>query len=199
MSIPRLRPARAIVALAIAALAVSACSGPASSAATVGEVTISEQTLADGVAELASTPESGATADDPAVVAGLLDQMIKAALVDQLAAEHDLDVTRGQVQAELDEYSEQVGGRDAVDRVFAQQGVPASQVEPVVRMTLQLTALGPALLPDGSGEEQNQAIIAAIVDLGEREAVTVNPRWGTWDPQTLNLGPVSDDLATTPS
>jgi len=199
MSTGWLRTTRAVAALAVAALAVSACSGPASSAATVGDVTISEQTLVDGVAELAADPASGVTVGDPAAVSGLLDQVVKATLVDQLAAEHGITVTRGQMQAQLDSYAEQVGGRDAVDRVFAQQGVPASQVDPVVRMTLQLTALGPALLPDGSDEERNQAIVAAIVDLGEREGVTVSPRWGTWDGQTLNLNPAPQDLATLPS
>lgn len=195
----RARLLAACAGIAVGAVLLAGCEGSPGAAATVGDTTISEQQLADDVAELTADPASGATTGDASVATALLGRLVTMALVDQLAAQHGVSVTEGQIASELAAYDEQAGSRDAVYEVFAQQGLPRSQVEPMVRLSLQATALGPVLKPDGTGDEQTQAVVDAIIALSDAEGVQVNPRWGVWDATTLNLGPTPDDLSTLPA
>lgn len=195
----RARLLAACAGLAVGAVVLTGCTGSPGAAAVVGDTTISEQQLADDVAELTADPNAGIEDANSSTVTSLLGRLITMKLVDQLAAQHDVTITEGQIANEIAAYEQQVGSKDAVYQTFAQQGVPASQVEGMVRTSLQVTALGPILKPDGTSDEQTQAIIDEIVKLGDDDGVQVNPRWGTWDAASLNLGPTPDDLSSLPS
>ncbi len=194
----RTRILAACAAAAAGALLLTGCQGSPGAAATVGDTTISEQQLADDVDQLTSDPNSGA-AQDSSAVTSLLGRLITVALVDQLAAQHGVAATDGEIAAQLGAYEQQAGSKDAVYQVFAQQGVPASQVPSMLRLSVLATKLGPVLKPEGTSDEQTQAIVDAITALSDEVGVQVNPRWGAWDAKTLNLGPAPDDLSTVPS
>ncbi len=181
------------------AVLLAGCQATPGAAATVGDTTISEQQLTADVDELVADPGSGASADDATVVTSLLGRLITMELMDQLATKNGVTVTEGQIASELTAYDQQAGGRDAVYQVFAQQGVPRSQIDAMVRLSLQATGLGPVLKPGGTGDEQTQAVVDAIVALSDDVGVDVNPRWGAWDAKTLNVSPGSDDLSSQPS
>lgn len=193
----RILAAGAGVALLAATLA--GCAGTPGAAAVVGDSVISEQELTSAVAELGANSGAAGQGADASIATSLLSRLIVMELVDQVAAHNGVTVTEGQVAHELAAYEQQYGDEETVNAMFAQQGVPPSQVENMLRLSVQVTALGPILNPNGSSEDQTMAVVAAVNALGEAEGVEVNPRWGTWDPQTLNLGPTPDDLSTLPS
>jgi hypothetical protein len=56
--------------------------------------------------------------------------------------------------------------------------------------------MGVVLDPEGDPQTQNSAVFEYVVALSEELDVTVSPRFGTWDPAQLSLGPVPDDLST---
>jgi len=195
----RTRLIAATVGIGLGTLLLSACQGTPGAAATVGDTVITEQQLASDVAELTSDPNAGATEASSTMVSSLLSRLVTVALIDQLAAQHGVAVTDGEIAAQLAAYQQQAGSKDAVYQVFAQQGIPASQVGAMVRLSVLATKLGPVLKPEGTADEQTQAIVEALAALSDQEDVTVNPRWGTWDASTLNLGPAPDDLSSLPS
>ena len=77
--------------------------------------------------------------------------------------------------------------------------VAPSQLESIIRLQLQAQDLGIALNPSGSAEEQGRAVFEAAGALSEELQTTVSPRYGTWDPATLALGPTPDDLSAPPA
>ena len=197
---PSARHAMAAVALAVAGLLVTACgSQTAGSAATFGDSRITETQLTTTVQEILSAKGQPVDSTDQTLTSQTLSRMITLELVDILATREGIEITQGAIDQELAAYDAQVGGRAEVEKVFVEQGIAPSQIESIVRMNLQAQALGLALAPEGSAEEQGQAVFDAVNALSVELDTTASPRFGTWDAGTLSLGPVPDDLSTPPS
>jgi hypothetical protein len=197
-------PARRLVlgaaALAAAALVLSGCgSTSAGSAATVGDTRISEQQLTTQVTEVLEAKGQPVTATDTNLVAQTLGRMITVELVDRLAEREGVEVTQGQIDEAIANYAGQLGGRDKVEEAFVTENIAPSQLEWIIRLQLQAQALGIALDPTGSAEEQGQAVFDAASQLSADLETAVSPRYGTWDPAALALGPLPDDLSTPPA
>lgn len=187
--------------LATVALVTSACSGAqtAGSAATVGDTRISEQQLADQVSAVLDAQGQPAVSDDAALTSTTLTRMITIELVRVLAAQEGVVITQGQIDQQIAAYTEQAGSQEAVDTTFAQQGIAPNEIEDVVRVNLEAAALGPKLLPDGSADEQSQAVFTAVSSLSDDLEVEVSPRFGAWDSANLRVAAAEDDVATLPS
>ncbi|MHB1067756.1 MAG: SurA N-terminal domain-containing protein [Candidatus Nanopelagicales bacterium] len=196
------RPHRAAVAAALvtAALLLSACAGQqAGSAATLGTARITEQALASTVAEIYTAQGLPTDTADADVAQQTLSRMIIIDLVDVLAERTGVQVSQGRIDQELQSYIAQAGDRDAMVASFTQQGVAPSMIEGMVRLNLLATDLGAALVPEGSAQEQGQAVFDAVSALSIELGVESSPRFGAWDPAALQVGPASDDLAILPS
>jgi hypothetical protein len=141
--------------------------------------------------------QRGETPGEPdlALVTGTLQRKILTELVDLACAEQGVVVTEGQVDLALLDYDAQFGGRDAVTQAFLDSGVPADEIREQVRLSLQVQALGVALVPDADQSGQQQAVVQYVTGFGLQAGVDVSPRFGTWDPLTLQLGPQPTDLA----
>ena len=190
----------AAVAIAAAAIVLTGCANQeAGSAATLGDTRITEDALSTEVQELLAAMGQPVTATDEVLPPKMLGRMITVVLVDELAARNDVVVTQGQIDEQLANYEGQAGDRAAVESLFVEQGVAPSQIESIVRLNLQAQALGIALDPSGSAEEQGQAVADAVIALSTELDTTVSPRYGTWDPATLSIGPLPNDLSTPPS
>jgi hypothetical protein len=188
-------------ALATAVLVLSGCSSAqqAGSAATIGDTRISESHLGAQVQEVLVAQGQSPTATNDSLTSQTLARLVTVELVDKLAAEKGVVVTQGQIDEQLAAYEAQAGDRKAVESQFVASGVAPSQIESVVRLNLQAQALGVALDPKGSAEEQGQAVFDAVVAIGNELGTDVSPRYGTWDPNTLQLGPTPDDLSSPPA
>lgn len=195
---PRLILAAASVAAVVALL--SACGNQqAGAAATLGDTRISEQTLSSEVQAVLAAKGQPTTSVDQSLPPEMLSRLITIELVDELAARQGIVVTQGQIDEQLANYEGQAGDRAAVEKLFIEQGVAPSQIESIVKLNIQAQELGIAIAPNGSAEEQGQAVVEAVVALSEELDTTVSPRFGTWDAATISVGPTPDDLSAPPA
>ncbi len=182
--------------LAVAAIAVSACGSTApGAAAVIGDSRISEGALTTEVQSVLAAQGLGVDTSDAALTSKTLDRMVKSELVGLLATEAGIEITQGQIDAELQSYDVQAGGRDKVEEIFLQQGIAPSQVADVVVLNLQVAALSEALVPGGDQQAQGTALVQALSVLSQVLETRVSPRYGTWDPAALAVGSVPDDLS----
>jgi hypothetical protein len=198
---PRPRLALATAAVVATVLVLTGCTTAqqAGSAATIGDTRISESQLGSQVQEVLVAQGQSPTASNDALVSQTLSRLVTAELVDRLAASKGVVVTQGQIDEQLASYEAQAGDRKAVESQFVDSGVAPSQIESVVRLNLQAQALGILLDPKGSAEEQGQAVFDAVVALGKEVGTDVSPRYGTWDPESLQLGDTPNDLSSPPA
>lgn len=191
---------RALLATAVgvAALGLSGCAGlgQAGAAATVGSNQISNNDLAGTIDAVQEQRGGNPGEPDAALVSSTLQRLIITDLVDQACAEQGVTVSQADVDFALAGYDAQFGGRDAVVQAFLENGVPADQIEEQARLSLQVQALGAALVPDADQSGQQQAVVQYVTGFGLQTGIEVNPRFGTWDPLTLQIGPQPTDLAT---
>jgi peptidyl-prolyl cis-trans isomerase SurA len=196
----RSRLALVAVAVAAAALLLSGCAPQqAGSAATLGDSRISEQALTTEVEAILVAKGQPTTSKDQSLVTQTLGRMITMELVDRLAVREGVEITQGDIDEVLANYAGQVGGEQAVEDLFIQENVAPSQLESLIRLQLQAQELGIVLNPSGSAEEQGGAVFEAAGALSLELDTTVSPRYGTWDPSALALGPTPDDLSTPPA
>lgn len=194
-------PRRALVAAMLGAvLVLSACGGQQpGSAATLGDSRITEQQLTAQVQDVLTAQGQPVDTADATLTSQTLGRMIVIDLLNTLADREDIVITQGRIDEQIAAYVEQAGDQAAMESTFVQQGVAPSQIEDVVRLNLQAQDLGQKLVPAGSAEEQGAAVFTAATELSDELDVTTSPRFGTWDPATLQVGPVPDDLSTPPS
>ncbi len=195
-------PRRAIVAAALlgATVVLSACSAQeAGSAATLGDSRITEDQLTTAVQDVLVAQGQPSDTPDAAVTTQTLGRMIVVDLVDTLATREGIQISEGRIDEQIAAYIGQAGDQAAMESTFIQQGVAPSQIESVIRLNLQAQDLGVKLDPSGTAEEQGAAVFAAVTALSDELDVTSSPRYGTWDPTLLQVGPIPDDLSTPPS
>ena len=195
----RMSKSRVVVAGALLAVTglLAACSATPGAAAVVGDARITEAqlgTTVDAILTAQDMPARSATTD---LTVQTLNRMVTSELVNQLADDLGIVVSQSEVDQVLAAYDEQAGGRDQVENVFAQQGVAPSQIEPMVRVNLLAEAIGGQLVPSGTADEQNTAVVMAVIDFSDKIGVDVNPRFGVWESSGLSIGPKADDVATT--
>ncbi len=182
------------------ALLLSACgSDNAGAAATIGDTSISVSQLQEQVVAVLDAQGQVANVADNALTATTLSRMITMDLVDLLAEREGVAITQGQLDQATYQVVSQSGGQEEFDAMLAQQGLVPEQAEDVIRMQMQAQEIGIKLDPNGAVEAQGAAVRDAVVALSEDLEVTINPRYGSWDPLGLNVGPFLDDVATFPT
>ena len=172
---------------------------PAGAAATYGDGRISEADLNAQVREVLAAQGKPLDTSDPGVAAGVLRRMLTEDLVDMLAASVGVTINQGSIDGMKAQYISQAGSEEAFNASLAQQGVAPSQIDDAIKLNLQAQALGMALDPSGTPETQGQAVFSAVGGLSDELGVEISPRYGSWDPMTVSIGPAIDDVATLPS
>lgn len=198
ISARRLTLAAASVAL-LASTALVGCSNQqAGSAVTFTDGRITEAELTAQVEEILEAKGQAPTATDPTLVQQTLGRMITIRLVNDLAVASGIDITQGILDEMRLNYEAQLGGPEALEQAFLAENVAPSQIDATLILQLQAQELGYVLNPSGAAEEQGMAVFQAVSALSEEIDTTVSPRFGTWDPMSLSLGPVPNDLSTPP-
>lgn len=185
-------------ALAVAGLALAACGGAvaAGSAAVLGDERIPTSELSGQLAEINTARGLPADAANATATSSILQRLVITNLVDQAAQRLGVSVSDGAVDAELLALEANAGGREALDDALIQSDIPPSQAVAQVRLSLLVREMGIVLNPDGDPQTQNTAVFEYVVALSEELDVTISPRFGTWEPSQLALGPLPDDLST---
>lgn len=211
MSTTRSRLRTAVRAAGAAALVVvlAACANNAGSAIVVGSQSVSDATVSSQVDEVYQVFQDnsknvqlqGASFDRGAATASTVDRLTRQLLLEEAARREGVTVTQGEVDTIISQTIEAQfsGDRTGLEIALAgQQNIPPSQINDFARAFLLTDALGKKLAPGADGTAQQQAVVDYLVKLSDEIGVDVAPRFGTWDPQQAQLGPVDDDLSQLP-
>ncbi len=194
------RAALAAAALVVSVVALTACANQtAGSAATLDDTRITDQALTTQVQDILEAKGQPVTSPDASLVQQTLGRMITREIVDRLAEQEGVVITQGKIDEQIANYQGQLGGQAQLENAFVQENVAPSQIAAFIRLQVQAQELGIALDPTGSAEEQGQAVFEAASQLSQELDTTVSPRYGTWDPTTLSLGPTPNDLSVEPT
>lgn len=174
---------------------LAACGGPVRSgaAAVVGDTRISTETVTSSADQLLQeTPD---ISRDEAVRASAA-YRIEYAVVDELAQRQDPPVTavEGEVTALRNDLVRRAGGPEQLDQAFAQSRVASSDQDAFLRSLLLREKIGAQLVPGDDptqAEARGAAVQQAAQQLVEDLGIRVNPRFGTWDPQTFSVDPLA--------
>lgn len=183
-------------ALSIVAVLTVGC-GTASpgAAAVVGDDRITERELTEQVEQVLRAQGRPVDSASEALVVTTLNRMITTSLVDQLAEIEGVDMTQGELDATVAEYTDATGGREAFEEVLVQQDIAPGAVDDLFRVNILAQKLGFQLDPAGSPESQSTAVFIAVSELSEEIGTSVSPRYGTWDAAMLSVGAVKNDLS----
>jgi hypothetical protein len=196
------KPARhrlaAIVGIGAIALAIglSGCSTPtAGAAAVVGDQRISESTLNAEVQATLALQGLPSTDSSNELISSTLDQMITEILVNELASREKIEVTQGEIDNLRLQYITQAGGSQAFEDQIGQQGISLQDVDPIIRVNIQVSKLGDVLAPNAEPDAKSAAVFIAISELSSELGTEVSPRFGIWDPENLTVGPSVNSLS----
>lgn len=183
---------RLIPVVLAAGVALAGC-GPtlAGSAAVVGDERLTDAQLADATSQLA---EGLGIPQSAQVSQAVLSRWVVSQLVDELAQERGISVTKGAVDASIAEETERAGGVEALEQSALQAGVVPAMIPDVVRTTLLIQELSKvSVTPDDPSGQSG--LLAQVQFISDQLDPQVSPRFGTWDAQQLSVGALPDDLS----
>ncbi|MDF9813611.1 SurA N-terminal domain-containing protein [Streptomyces sp. SPB162] len=191
---------RTAVSLAAAALVamtpvISACGTPhAGAAAVVENETISVSDLQSRVNAVRTaqekSPQSAALIEGSSdLTSQTLGTMVVTRLLDRVAKDAGVTVTRSDVGQMRTAMETQAGGPDALAPALLEKyNVAPSDIDAFCRLQIQagkiITSLGVQPGSDGGNAALNQLLAKTAKTM----RIDVNPRYGTWDAQNARLG-----------
>lgn len=182
-------------ALLVAAPLLAACSNEArpGAAAVVGgdriEVSTVQANVKDVRSAQESTPEGAQLIKDTGQLGrAKLYELIVAKVVERAADDAGVSISRKEIQDGRAGFVQQAGGEQQLAAMYLQQrGVAPDQLDDVVRRDILVgklaSAIGATNTPEGQ-QKLNTAFSAAAKGLD----IDVNPRFGAWNSQKLELG-----------
>ncbi|MFF8385155.1 SurA N-terminal domain-containing protein [Streptomyces kanasensis] len=182
-------------ALVVAAPLLTACGGDAhpGAAAVVGGDRIETSALQAQVREVRTAQEASPQADQLIRATGDLSReklngMIFDRVVEQVAADAGITVSRKEVQETRRAAARQYGGdAQLAAMLLQQQGIAPDEIDAVVRRNVLMNKIadrhGASNTPEGQ-KKLTDLFTAASKSLD----IDVNPRYGTWDDAKIQLG-----------
>lgn len=184
------------IGLITVAVGLSGCGTPtAGAAAVVGDQRISESTLNAEVQSVLALQGLPSTDSSNELISNTLDQMITEILVNELASREKIEVTQGEIDNLRLQYITQAGGSQAFEEQIGQQGISLADVDSIIRVNVQVSKLGDVLAPNTEPDAKSAAVFVAISELSSELGTEVSPRFGTWDPENLTVGPSENSLS----
>ena len=187
-----------IVAAAAIAVVLSGCA-QVGAAATVGGTRISQATVQGSVdailAERAGTDtsqmqlETGETLNRSQLRFHLFGTLLR-----EVGAELKITVTKAEIDTQRAAILQQVGGADQLPIALVTAGIAAQDLDLYIEAITFSDKISNLIATSGVPEEQIGAEIQRLITAKAKElGVTVNPRYGTWDPETADV--VAKDAA----
>lgn len=197
----RLGSKRLTVVLAVSALSVVALAGcatqKAGSAAVAGDERLTESQLTDLFAELdglyEENPESQRLPDDQLTLS-VLSWWINEQLIGAIAEEEGLTATQSQIDEVLGAEQEQ---RDAIS---LGNGIPLSRLDAAAEVFVLSSALTESLAqPGATPEDTDAALVARLQETADALGISVSPRFGTWNADTVSVEPRNPERLSSPA
>jgi hypothetical protein len=181
-----------IVAVAALAVVLSGCA-QVGAAATVGGTRISQATVQGSVdailAERTGTDtsqmqlETGETLNRSQLRFHLFGTLLR-----EVGAELKITVTKAEIDTQRAAILQQVGGANQLPIALVTAGIAAQDLDLYIEAITFSDKISNLIATSGVPEEQIGAEIQRLITAKAKElGVTVNPRYGTWDPETADV------------
>ena len=184
--------AQVLVAFVAATVALTGCS-KVDSAATVGDAQIALSDLQSQVDLILSEREGVDTSqmqleDGEALTRSQLSYMISNLIIEGVAKDEKIEITTSEIEAYKTEIYTNIGGQENLPNVLVSAAIPSTSLDDVLRRDLILRKIGQKQSAAGSDDAAvNASIQKLVTDKANSLKVTVNPRYGTWDVNTLTV------------
>ena len=200
MSLERIMKFRKTKAVQIGALlivgAILAGCANSSSAANMkhGSVSISnlQSTINAIVAERIETntmPENGLTGEN--LVRAQLRLKIISFLLHRGASEKGIVINPAEVAANREKIITQIGGEAALPAALANASIAASDLDRYIEdIIIQDSLRAKLVAPTATDQDFSMALQKYVSEIGARENVKLNPRYGVWVTETSDINPV---------
>jgi len=185
--------------IAATALLLTGCS-QVGAAATVGDTKITQATVQGSIdsilAERAKVDtsqmqlETGESLNRSQLRFHLLSKLLRA-----LGEELKIEVTKAEIDTRRASITEQVGGAASLPNALVSAGIAPADLDTYIEAISFSDKISQALIAAGVTEDQVGAEIQKLVVAKSNElGVTVNPRYGKWDPKIADV--VANDSAS---
>ena len=177
----------------ISVLALSGC-GKVDSAATIGDITISQASAQSIIDEILSERTKIDTAGMQIQTGNALNRAqlrftIVTTLFDEIAKELKLEISSTEIEQAKSDLIAQSGGQEALAKNLVAAEIAPSNFDNYVRAIVTSNKLQDALLASGVTEADVSGRITQLINAKAAElTVKVNPRYGTWDQDTGDIG-----------
>jgi len=184
--------AQVLVAFVAATVALTGCS-KVDSAATVGDAQIALSDLQSQVDLILSEREGVDTSqmqleDGEALTRSQLSYVISNLIIEGVAKDEKIEITTSEIEAYKTEIYTNIGGQENLPNVLVSAAIPSTSLDDVLRRDLILRKIGEKQSAAGSDDAAvNASIQKLVTDKANSLKVTVNPRYGTWDVNTLTV------------
>lgn len=193
------------IAAISAAILLTGCS-QVTSAASVGSVKISQATIQSSINDIISERREVDSSQMQLEVGEDLNRSqmrfhVLSQLLNKVAEKLEFTVTKAEIDTRRASITEQVGGESGLLAALVGAGIAAKDFDLYVQSIIISDKLSQALETSGIPADQiGEAIQRLIVEIAQENKVTINPRYGAWDPVNADVVPVdSAGSAVTPS
>ncbi len=181
------------------ALLLTGCS-QVGAAATVGDTKITQATVQGSIDSILSERtkvdtsqmqlETGESLNRSQLRFHLLSKLLRA-----LGEELKIEVTKAEIDTRRASITEQVGGAASLPNALVSAGIAPADLDTYIEAISFSDKISQALIAAGVTEDQVGAEIQKLVVAKSNElGVTVNPRYGKWDPKIADV--VANDSAS---
>jgi hypothetical protein len=178
-------------------LFVTGCSST-NSAATVGKTVIPvspvQGSITEVIKERNKVDTSGLTlATGEELNVNAVRFHIISVLFDDIAERIKVKVTDAEIATRRADIISQIGGEDRLAFSLVGAQIAPKDFERYVRTVLLAEKLGEALRANGDTSTDGSGIQKLIVGMAKEQKVEINPRYGVWDYESGNVGPIEDN------
>ena len=185
--------------IAVAALLLTGCS-QVGAAATFGDTKITQATVQGSIDSILAERAKVDTTQMQLETGEVLNRSqlrfhLFSAILRAVGEELKLEVTKAEIDTRRASILEQIGGVESLPSALVNAGIAPEDLDAYVEAVLFSDKVGQAVLASGVTQDQvgteiQKLIVAKAKELG----VTVNPRYGKWDPATADI--VANDPAS---
>lgn len=189
----------------VAALILTGCS-QVGAAATIGGTKITQATVQSSIDSILGARAGVDTSQMQLEVGQALNLSqlrfhLLTVLLRKTGEDLKLSVSKAEIDTRRAEITEQVGGKEGLPNALVGAGIAADDLDVYIEAMLMSDKISKAITDGGVPQEQigveiQKLIVAKAKELG----VTVNPRYGKWDPAIADVIPTdSASPAVTPA
>lgn len=179
--------------LAVLSLAGLTACGQSNVAATVGEATISQTTLQETV-DLILAERKGVDSTQMQVEIGdalnrnQLQFYIYVEIYDAIAKDLGLKISTTELTTTREDLIARNGGAEQFSQALVGAQIASDNLDKYVRLVLISEKLNQAAIATGVAEAEVEAQISQLITKKAEELkIEINPRYGTWDPQGMQI------------